>query len=383
MKFFHSQMPNSPVLNGTAGSMIGLLDACLRDGFGLKSMTTGTIAGGVATINVSGSHSAVVGSDILVAGATPSSLNGEKTVTGITATSVSFATTEPNGSITGTVSFRQAPLGWTKPHSATNLAAYRPSVPEATGCLLRVDDTAATIARVVGYESMTDVNTGMGLFPTAAQISGGMAWPKSNTADATARPWAIFGDGQFFAIYVSPHPSWQQHGVLLGFGDLISYKSGDAYGCVLFGGGTDVTSTGSPVGGDLGYTHATSAPTQGYVARLSTGIGGSQLAAKHSSFAMQAGWSGNSGLNGLFTFPNVPDNGLLLSPVEVRTGNGLRGRIPGVFHSPQGLADAFSFLDRVNGTGQFAGRTFIALRTGTPASSSFGTTFIDITGPWR
>jgi hypothetical protein len=39
--------------------------------------------------------------------------------------------------------------------------------------------TPARPWRASGYESMSDVNTGTGPFPTAAQVAGGGYWEKS------------------------------------------------------------------------------------------------------------------------------------------------------------------------------------------------------------
>ena len=44
VKHFHSAMSGAPVLNGTAGSLIAVLDACLQDGFGLKAASGITVA---------------------------------------------------------------------------------------------------------------------------------------------------------------------------------------------------------------------------------------------------------------------------------------------------------------------------------------------------
>lgn len=39
VKFYREDFPGAPVLNGVAGSLIALLDACLCTGFGLRSAT--------------------------------------------------------------------------------------------------------------------------------------------------------------------------------------------------------------------------------------------------------------------------------------------------------------------------------------------------------
>ena len=46
-KFFHSVMTGAPVLSGTAGSLITLLDALLVNGYGTTNVTSIVVAGGI------------------------------------------------------------------------------------------------------------------------------------------------------------------------------------------------------------------------------------------------------------------------------------------------------------------------------------------------
>lgn len=116
---YRSSDASAPGLTGQAGSLIGVLDACLVNGYGAK-----------------------------------------------------------------------AAAGWAKEFSGTNLAVYR--APSGNRLRIRVNDTGTTVARVVGYETMTDVDTGVNPFPTAAQVSGGLYVRKSETADSTV----IVGSGR-------------------------------------------------------------------------------------------------------------------------------------------------------------------------------------------
>ena len=56
--------------------------------------------------------------------------------------------------------------------------------------------------------------------------------------------------------------------------------------------------------------------------------------------------------------------------------------LPGLLHPLHNLAVSFSSGVTVAGTGTFAGRTLMAVRTGSPSGSSVGTVFLDLTGPW-
>jgi hypothetical protein len=389
VKYFHSAMFAAPALSGSVGAMLSLLDACLADGFDNKSMVgTGTIVSGVATLPFSGSHSSEVGTVITVAGATPSSLNGEKRVTAKAASSVSFETVEADGSITGTVTFKMSPLGFTKPFTGTNKRAYKPSDVLATGMSLRVDDSATTSSRVVGYETMSDIDTGTGPFPTATQSSGGGYWPKSSTADATARPWTLIGDSRGFYLYLSPNASFSSQGVVYGFGDFTPYKSGDAYACFLACSAGSIIASAAVVPDCLGYAQPASTGGLFMVPRAYTALGSALQMFQTSAHATANGYSGTATYNARsYQYPNGPDNGLMLSEVEVghaqSGGVALRGKVPGVYHTPQLAAASFGTRDTIAGASAYAGKTLMNLRTGMPAGATYGCLWVDVTGPWR
>lgn len=97
----------------------------------------------------------------------------------------------------------KAPLGWSRPYQqGSTLRAYRNSLVAGTGHWLRVDDSQALYASLTGFETMSDIGTGNGMFPTSAQLSNGSAWAKSRTADATARAWWIIGNEVCFYIFI-------------------------------------------------------------------------------------------------------------------------------------------------------------------------------------
>lgn len=386
MKFFHSDMPNSPVLNGVAGALTDLLDAVLVTGFGTKTASSLVVSGGVATLTVSPSHSAVVGATISVAGATPSGLNGEKVVTAISAGTVSYATGLSDQTATGTVTFKIAPLGWTIAQTTTNTRAYKPSAAEASGCLLRVLDTGTTNARVWGYESMTDIDTGSGRFPTDAQQSGGLYWPKSDAANSTARRWFIFGDDRMVYVGTAPGSSYQTHMTTHAFGDVLAQRSGDAYSCLLTGDLYDRVGSGAMSGGDIGFSQRPGSSEGGkFYPRAFTGLGGSVAAELFGISHNGGGGTVQSGCPNYSwgTFPNNADNGLLLCPVTTFVGNGFRGNLPGVWHVIQDARGSFATGDIVAGTGPLANRKLMAVTAAPPQGGQDGTFFVDITGPWR
>lgn len=231
-KFFSSTMGGMAGVTSAAGQMIAVFDACLKDGFGSVTATSLVVASNVATLTVSGGHGFLDYQIIKVEGATPSGLNGEWRITRVNSTVCTFATSGiSDQTATGTITAKTAPLGWTKPYSGTNKAAYQGNTVLGTGCLLRMDDSGTAVTRVVGYETMSNVDTGTGKFPTETQLSGGSYFSKSN--NTSARAWWLIGDDQgFYWTCQYNGTNWQTSF----FGDMRTvYGNPDAYRCMLHG----------------------------------------------------------------------------------------------------------------------------------------------------
>lgn len=382
VKHYRSDMPSAPVLNGVAGSKIAQLEACLCTGYGLKAATSLVVAGGIATLTFAGGASAAwPEAVILVAGAANAALNGEQKVLSANTTTVTFATAEPDGTDSGTVTFKIAPAGWEKVYSKTNVAVFRSLHPEATKMFLRVDDTNAQFVRVVGYETMSDVDTGAGAFPTAAQQAGGGYWAKSDTTSATPVAWILASDGRFF--FDSPAPSSHrgmayQSCFLRGFGDFIPKNpAGDAYLCGL--NYSENTSAASMSDGQLdGGSELRTALARGF-----TGLGTAVVVRRRAYTG-----SNDSGRDGTVgDFPSPVDGSLILSDQYVGETAAPRGDIPGHKYCPQSRVwDSFKMFDLL----AFHGRKYITTSgssssgSGSASSSGYtGASFIDITGPWR
>lgn len=380
-KVFASTDPGALVLSGTAGALSTLLKTYLVDGRGSGAVATLTVAAGIATATYSAGHPFAIGSVGLFAGATPAGLNGEKRILSVATNSVTFdATGIADGAATGTITSKLAAAGWQQVFSGTNITCLKPAVVEATGCVLRMDDTGTTNSRVRAYEAMTDVSTGVGPTPLDSQITGGLYWPKSNAANTAARTWYLVADERGFYLAVAP-AGGDRYTLLYG-GDIASLKSGDTYGYLLTGNQSDQTNTSGVPDGCVGYSHR-SARTGAYLVRSHTAIGQStaaqRLGAHHngSTSDVYAGVAGYS----VGTYPNGPNNGLMTGALELYA-QGIRGTLPGLLHPVQDCGNTFATGAIVGGTDDLAGRRLMAVRTGPPASGTVGTVFIDVTGPW-
>ena len=384
VKYFHSAMNGAPVLSGTSGALIAVLDACLVSGFGAGVADSVVITSNVAVVTLAAGHSQEIGSVAFISGATVTggSINGEQKVIAATATTFSFATTSiSNQTATGTISQKLAPAGWAKPFSATNVAAYKSSDPTSTGFSLRVDDTGTTACRVIGYEVMSDIATGTGPFPTPVQRPGGCFWAKSVSADSTPSGWIVATDAKTVYVARRFHPGYPNAYELTMFGDINSTKGGDAYSCVL-NGFTASTAGPPPNSVDNLWCSTGSVASEFYVARGYTGLGGSAQLRKSIPQLGTTTLSFNSG-QGSTPYPNTCDGGVYLAPVNIAEHSTLafRGTLPGYYGCAQNIADGiYASRDSVIGIDGLPGRTIKVL---TGAYNGLGASFFDITGPWR
>lgn len=384
--YFNSEEVGAPVLNNAAGSLIGVLDACLINGFNSKNVTGIVVASNVATATAS-AHGYEVGKVVEIAGATPSGLNGRQRVTSVTANTFTFATTGiSDQTATGTITAKRPGLGWTKQYSGTNKAMYKRSAVGATAMMLRVEDTnaapaAADYARMVMVESATDVDTYTNPTPTAAFLSGGLFLPKGAN-NTTAKPWIVVGDERAFYIFTdSSNNPFSTTGCLraAGFGDIVSYKAGDAYGCFI--GGSTANATNQLFTTDVltSATMSTSADLQ--LARTENGITLTQTAKPVVPVTTNALFGGT----GQPAYPSPVDNGMvILKPVLLKTQNAsfahpVRGELPGVA-APLATIPTSLHKYELTGLTNFSGTLLVVCQGN---ATNTGAVLMDLTGPWR
>ncbi|CAG2126925.1 hypothetical protein LMG31506_00241 [Cupriavidus yeoncheonensis] len=389
VKFMHSDMVNAPTVFGNAGGTIPMLDACLKDGWGSQTLSSLVVAGGVATATFGTAFPYEIQTVVLIAGATPSGLNGEKKVLSLTSSTITFdATGISDQTATGTITARMAPLGWAKSFSGTNKAVYTSPAAAYSGGYLRVDDTSTLNARVVAYEGMYDVDNGVNPYPTAALVGGGLYWGRSNVADATTRKWFLAGDDRGFYLWLAPQTAvGGVNGISQYFGDLIAKNTTDKFMSTIAGGVASNVANAAAVLSDLGYCNTVS-PTSAsgvFLPRATTGAVGAITTTKYCALAAANQSYSGLNINTALTYPNGGDNGLLLSPTVVTGAQALRGVLPGWYMTPQNVGPYFSHRDPVPGTDDYPGKRFLALRHAPPgdSGSQYGYAFIDVSGPWR
>lgn len=321
---YQSTDSGAPALSGTAGTLIAVLDACLVTGYGAVTAASLTVSSGVATLTVNAGHGFTnpgaaadvdVGVVVAVSGVTGAltalNANWRATVTSTTVLTWTCGTSIADGTAAGTIGVKRAPAGWSKAFSGTNLAAYKSADITATGCYLRVDDTPAQYPALNMYEAMTAISSGTGQAP----VSGSVYFARSSASGSTARAWRLYADSKAFYLFANADGSTWPSAMV--FGDLVNYRSGDAYHCLLLGHAAANTT---------GHLHLVDGTTTGaYLARafhqVSAAIGAGRYSHRRCQYL---------GAGGMPT-PNPVDGCLALWPVEVWDETTCaRGRLPGL-----------------------------------------------------
>lgn len=268
----------------------------------------------------------------------------------------------------------KAAAGWSKSYSGTNKAVYR--APSGAQMYYRVQDDApatAKEARLTGYETMSDVDTGTGPFPTAAQGVGGVAMMvirKSASADATARAWTLLADAR--TVYFLPSTGDTAGSYLaIGFGEFYSLLPGDAYNGFVCG--RSAENSTSTTANQLEYLSSqVTGGSQFFVPRAHTGTGGSVQMSRGGDYPKQ---DGSLMINGVVPYTNPSDGGIYLCKIRIgdyttAPVNGIRGRMRGIWQTLHPVA-SFTDDDTFSGTGSFAGRTFLVKKAMYRSGSSY------------
>ena len=394
--YIHDQMRGAPILSGTAGALIVLLDAFLVTGWGTVTATSVSVSAGIATATLPSNSLFEAGAVILVAGAVPVQLNGRaRVLPGASSTQVQWSTAAADGDATGTITIKYAPQGsWEKTFSGANKAVYRSLDAASTQMFLRVNDANTTYALVRGYETMSDVDTGTGPFPTLAQYSGdGGYWHKSSLDGVTATKYILAADTRLMLVAISPgtasNSAW--HGACVrGFGDMARIGGAtDGYHCAI-----SVTSAPSWLNNNSisGGFDAPAISTFGTYLPRSRDDTTTALLCPSRPICGDQSPSVTSGADStLGALSDAVDGQLQLSARYLAlstTNNAPRVYVPGVYTCPQtGALAAFPRASVVDGSDILSGHRLIAVShsswLGNYQAVPNGVSFVDITGPWR
>lgn len=241
--------------------------------------------------------------------------------------------TGEDGSLYDVLKWALPQLGWTLEHDdATNFrAAFRNDPTTGTGYYFRLVDKAADHnadarrARVTGYSSMSDVDTGV----DPIEPSGGQCFiVKSTTLDATARAYMVFGTETGFYLLVDSFSDRKSK--LFFIGDFRSLDSSDNKNFIVCASANTSTSMTQNImpwrvnddGQSIGawaFDHQGTSPQSTHHICVHSVFSGDD----NSMIAF-------SGFDGVY--PEPVTGGVMTAELWLKqdSGNALRGRLPGI-----------------------------------------------------
>ncbi|MBR6976375.1 MAG: hypothetical protein IKH84_05700 [Ottowia sp.] len=379
VKWMHSHMPRAPMLNGTPGALISLLDAFLVTGWGAMTPQRVNVVDGIATVTCSAGDTFEQHMVIDVAGADDAALCGQARVLTSTSTSFTFATAATNGLKTGAITIKAAPAGWQKNFSGAEKAVYKSTDPQAHGFMLRIDDSGAQKALVRGYAAMDDVDTGGGAFPAEGKD---FYWHKSNTVGAAPVRYDLAADSRFVMYADQPESTsfnTPLNAMINGFGDPIAvHPAGDVWCTCLCASGTNRDNSGG-MACNRGISNLDSKICAG-------GIDGNGVETMCGFYSFCGDSSVSGSNNQYLARPDTNGRIMLSGKYVVDSQQFLRGVAPGVYSVPQkNILSVAAPRDTLRVDIQGHQHIMLAL----PVSNAYlhtvpqGLVFIDITGPWR
>lgn len=251
VRWFHSQMFGSPQIQSPwSGTVVSILDACLINGFNSTVATEIEVSGGVATATFASAHNYEQYAVIHVQGVdgVMSGLNGDWRIKEVpNSVTLTFdATSIPSGNALNVGISLATPGYWERPfyNAAAHTAAYRSTHEDASGAYFRIEDnlSATNQVRVRGYETMSDINTGIRPFPTFAQASEtAFQWKRASTTLNSPRQWVLVADHMFFWFFIYHANITPIQATMYHFGDIVRFNPLDIFPCVIVGHNTTTT----------------------------------------------------------------------------------------------------------------------------------------------
>jgi hypothetical protein len=300
---------SAPSLTGAAGSLLGVLDACLVNGYGSQAAAGWTKP--TANSGNIGAYTQGQGSGFVLV------INDNG----------------PNGSST----YKEAwGIGW---------------------------------KTLVGIGS--PVGSGTGQFPTPTQLltTGHVVIRKSTTADATARPWIVYADQRTFYLFILTGDNASNY-FDFGFGDFYSLNGGtDVNNCFICGRNTE--NSGTVNNTSMGCLDRLVSPANTgqagfYIADTLAGGSGSIKGWTLGDGSKLTGFTSTSAylVAGSLPAPNPTDGAYYLSPQWVLESSwNVRGYMRGLYqlcHPVASFADGATF----SGANDLAGKTFAVTMLG-------------------
>jgi hypothetical protein len=147
--------------------------------------------------------------------------------------------------------------GWQKVYTGTNKAAYRPRA--GLRYYVRFEEAAAGVSVLTrGYESMTDVDTGVDPFPLITKFAlANFGITKVATSTATARAYWGIKTARYFLIVISGGAAATGENYSYAFGELPTIHTGENYPFIVSGNGNSPGLVGTDGPGLVGIASCT------------------------------------------------------------------------------------------------------------------------------
>jgi len=270
--------------------------------------------------------------------------------------------------------------GWTKPFSGTNKAVYRNAANAIARSYFRVvDSTTNRFAKVRGYDTMTDVDTGTGAFPLTSDITGdGLSIPKSSVLDGTSRQWIVAADERTLVLFIQYNNT---HWDMTYLGDGIPDVAGNSNFSILAARQNE--SNDWNIALTMFGLNPTSYIEKGNYLKGIYGVSGSRLyrvfSGPNVDSAIREYSHTMSTIGGYLPMPNDGSIYLFQPPLTIYTGTFWhRQGVYRLIYVPVHQPAAFSHGDTFNGVGALSGKSFEIIK---PVITHAGSGSLSTNGP--
>ena len=375
--FAHSQA-NAPTISGTSNDHVALLEACLENGFNSQSVTSISVTSNVATLTTPVAHGWTDLDTIEVSGANEAVYNGKHKVTSTPlTTTLTFDLTTGDGSATGTLTAKTAPLDWAQVHSSGS--SYRVwQMPGGTKRYLHLQDNNTR------YAVMRLINKSFGWSSgDSDHYTAALYWHRSDVASASTRDWWLIGDDRTLYFYCTWDSAYTASGTLNIFGDFIPHSTTDRWATLLAG--QNNTNPSSPTSGEY-QNHCswnTVAVTSIYMMNRAYGNALPNGAIDNRAFKFSFDTESNYSGQGNGTYPASNGGGVNLFRaylVEEDSPYQIRGHFRGLYTPYE---DCRSSLLKGDTSISINGEKYMFVFLGSSSTTSQANWFIKIDGEWE
>ena len=374
-KIIFNTMKGAPVLASEWGSLLNVIRTVCITGFNENLVQSYEQSGDTLVLNFSVDHGYIKDQIITLSGAEQEEANTEYEVKSVLLRSLTIKLYDPEILITGILSCKTSPLGWTEVFSGENKAVFRAKNIINNPFYLRIDDscpigydpTWSKFARVTMSDGIvnideygdfikapvyqdlpTDMNelgnkiTGAGGIFGIAKWYHGVGWGGSSerySREASTNyqsqnlEYELIGDNS--TIYFTPRITTRKNSrALYAFTPFISNNSTDVFNCFL---SASHVYRAANVDGTY-YSNANNCINNSWYSLnyegkylLSNYLGISNTTPTSGPFSLNVGNNQQiSGRSGDIPFPNPIDNSVVLSDVYLKesSNGGIRGTLP-------------------------------------------------------